>query len=180
MPQAQTCCGQPAFNSGDDADAAASPGRSIEAFEPYDYVVVPSGSCAGMIRAHYPELLADDPAWRAARGGARREDLRDHELPCRRHAATCPRGARSTPSATYHDSCSGLRELGVLASRARCSPRSRGSRCGKLEGNDVCCGFGGTFCVKYPGHLQRHRRGEGGGDRAHRRRPPAGAAISAA
>ena len=65
VPQAQTCCGQPAFNSGDTRHAAALARQVVEVFEPYDHVVVPSGSCGGMIRRHYPEALADDPAWRA-------------------------------------------------------------------------------------------------------------------
>ena len=65
VPQAQTCCGQPAFNSGDTRHAAGLARQVVEVFEPYDYVVVPSGSCGGMIRRHYPEALADDPVWRA-------------------------------------------------------------------------------------------------------------------
>src|SRR4051794_22744472 len=63
VPQSQTCCGQPAYNSGDTQTAATLSRQVIAVFEPYDYVVVPSGSCAGMIRRHYPEALADDPAW---------------------------------------------------------------------------------------------------------------------
>ena len=63
VPAAQTCCGQPAYNSGDRADTKALAKRTIAAFEPFDYVVVPSGSCGGMIKEHYPELLADEPDW---------------------------------------------------------------------------------------------------------------------
>ncbi len=63
VPTAQTCCGQPAYNSGDKADAAALARQTIAAFEGYDYVVAPSGSCAGMLKLHYPALLADDPEW---------------------------------------------------------------------------------------------------------------------
>ena len=77
VPDAQTCCGQPAFNSGDTADAAVLARHFIETFEGYDYVVAPSGSCVGMTRAHYAEALADDPAWaeRARRLGERTYDL---------------------------------------------------------------------------------------------------------
>ena len=129
----------------------------------HDYVVVPSGSCGGMIRRHYPEALADDPAWRA-RGGARREDLRDHHVPGR-----CPRLPAQRAHAAAHGHLS--RRLRGPARGRRVRPAAPllaavdGLEMRKLEGNDVCCGFGGTFCVKYPAIL-RHRRGEGGGDRA--------------
>ncbi len=75
VPERQTCCGQPAYNSG--ADAATTPiaRQTIEAFEGYDYLVAPSGSCAGMIKTHYPELFADEPAWRARAESSGRADL---------------------------------------------------------------------------------------------------------
>ena len=150
VPQAQTCCGQPAFNSGDTAHAAGLARQVVEVFEPYDYVVVPSGSCGGMIRRHYPEALADDPAWRARAEALGREDLRDHHVPGR-----CPRlpaqGARRCGrTATYHDACAGLRELDVFGQPRQLLAAVEGLEMRKLEGNDVCCGFGGTFCVKYP------------------------------
>lgn len=150
VPQAQTCCGQPAYNSGDRADTVAIARNVIEAFEGFDYVVAPSGSCAGMIRKHYPELLADDARW-AARAG----DLagRTHELIS---FLADVMGVRrvDAPSfdrtVTYHDSCSGLRELGVKAQPRALLRSVEGVRLKELPGAEICCGFGGTFCVKYP------------------------------
>lgn len=149
VPRAQTCCGQPAFNSGDTRAAGELAKRVIEAFEPYDYVVLPSGSCAGMIRLHYPEALREDPAW-AARAEA---------LAAKTHEITSflvdvvdyrPAGRTLRASATYHDSCAGLRELGVFAQPRKLLAAVEGLEMRKLEGNEECCGFGGTFCVKYP------------------------------
>jgi L-lactate dehydrogenase complex protein LldE len=148
VPLAQTCCGQPAFNSGDGRDAAVIARGVIETFAGFDHVVVPSGSCAGMVR-HYPELFAADPAW-----GPRAVELaeRTHELLSFLVDVMGwrPEGVRLQASATYHDSCSGLRELGILAQPRRLLSAVEGLQMRKLEGNDVCCGFGGTFCVKYP------------------------------
>src|SRR3979490_522636 len=112
VPRAQTCCGQPAYNSGDRADAKAIARQIIAAFAGYDYVVVPSGSCAGMLKLHYPELFADEPAplAQARELAARTYELVSFLVDVRgmdRVAARWPRNA------TYHDACSGLRELGV-------------------------------------------------------------------
>src|SRR5882672_5365325 len=112
VPRLQTCCGQPAYNSGDKADAQAIGRQVIAAFAGYDYVVAPSGSCAGMVRVHYPELFAADPAMRAQADelAARTYELVSFLTDVRGMTAVAARcGAR----ATYHDSCSGLRELGV-------------------------------------------------------------------
>lgn len=148
VPRAQTCCGQPAFNSGDDRDAAALARRTVAAFEAYDHVVVPSGSCAATIRHGYPELLADDPDWapRAAAVAANTHEILSFLVDV---LGFEPRGRRLDASATYHDSCSGLRDLGVAAQPRALLARVEGLRMRPLEGNDVCCGFGGTFCVKY-------------------------------
>jgi L-lactate dehydrogenase complex protein LldE len=149
VPAAQTCCGQPAYNSGDRADAQAIARQVIEAFEPFDFVVAPSGSCAGMIHSHYPALLADDPAWRdrAAKLAARTHELVSFLLD------VC--GMKSVPASwrgvvTYHDSCSGLRELGVKDQPRRLLDSVTGLKRTELPGAEICCGFGGTFCVKYP------------------------------
>lgn len=149
VPRAQTCCGQPAFNSGDTKDTAVLARRFIEIFEGYDYVVAPSGSCVGMTRAHYPEALADDPAWaeRARRLGERTFEITSFLVDVMKHV---PAGCALPATATYHDSCSGLRELGVHAQPRQLLSRVDGLEMRPLEGNDVCCGFGGTFCVKYP------------------------------
>jgi L-lactate dehydrogenase complex protein LldE len=149
VPAAQTCCGQPAFNSGDTRGGAAIARRTIAAFEQYEYVVVPSGSCAGMIRAHYREALADDPPWRtrAERLAANTYELLSFLVDVR---GWRPQGVALSATATYHDSCSGLRELGILAQPRALLREVEGLEMRPLTGNDVCCGFGGTFCVKYP------------------------------
>jgi L-lactate dehydrogenase complex protein LldE len=149
VPETQTCCGQPAFNSGDTAGAAALARQVVEAFEAYDHVVVPSGSCAGMIRQHYPEALADDPPWRdrAAALGAKTHEILTFLADVRGYR---PQGRELRASATYHDSCAGLRELDVFAQPRKLLAAVQGLEMRRLEGNDVCCGFGGTFCVKYP------------------------------
>ena len=151
VPRAQTCCGQPAFNSGDTAGAAALARRVVAAFEDSDHLVAPSGSCAAMIRAHYAEALADDPAWapRAAALAAKTHELLSFLVDVRRWRPAAA-GLALRASATYHDSCSGLRELGVSAQPRALLGRVAGLELRPLPGNDVCCGFGGTFCVKYP------------------------------
>ena len=149
VPRAQTCCGQPAYNSGDRRDAKAIARRVIEAFSGYDYVVAPSGSCAGMVKVHYPEMFADEPEIRA-----RAEELaaRTHELVS---FLVDVLGISAVASrwdgvATYHDSCSGLRELGVKAQPRLLLATVDGLKLRELPGAELCCGFGGTFCVKYP------------------------------
>jgi len=148
-PRAQTCCGQPAYNSGDRADTRAIAARVIAAFEPYDYVVAPSGSCAGMIREHYPTLFGDDPALqkRAQALAARTYELVSFLTDVR---AVSRVAARFDGTITYHDSCSGLRELGVKQQPRKLLATVEGLRLAELPGAEICCGFGGTFCVKYP------------------------------
>ena len=149
VPPTQVCCGQPAYNSGDRADTSAIARQVIEAFAGYDYVVVPSGSCAGMIHEHYPALFADDPAMLArARELAQRSwELVAFLVDVRGMTTT---GAEFSGTVTYHDSCSGLRELGVKAQPRRLLASVDGLKLVELPGAELCCGFGGTFCVKYP------------------------------
>jgi len=149
VPEMQTCCGQPAFNSGDRADAKAIAKQVIEAFDGFDYVVAPSGSCAGMIAKHYPELFADDPEMIVR---ARDLALRTHELIS---FLADIRGMQEFDAAyagtvTYHDSCSGLRELGIKAQPRALLEKVSGLKLVELPGAELCCGFGGSFCVKYP------------------------------
>ena len=149
VPQAQTCCGQPAYNSGDRADTRAIAAQVIRVFEAFDYVVAPSGSCAAMIREHYPALFADNEIM-AEKAAALA--VRTHELVS---FLTDVRGmtgveAQFDSTATYHDSCSGLRELGVREQPRRLLASVAGLRLTELPDADVCCGFGGAFCVKYP------------------------------
>jgi L-lactate dehydrogenase complex protein LldE len=148
VPAAQTCCGQPAYNSGDRADARVIARQVVEIFERFDYVVVPSGSCGGMLREHYPRLLAEDPAY-----GERAQTLaaKTYEL-CAFLAEVMNRRieARYDGIATYHDACSGLRELGVKAQPRRLLAGVAGLTLTEMATPETCCGFGGTFCVKYP------------------------------
>ncbi len=149
VPHAQTCCGQPAYNSGDRAAAKTIAVQVLDAFAGYDYVVAPSGSCAGMIRQHYPEMFADDPAIlpRAQELAARTWELVSFLVDVRAIQRVTARWERE---ATYHDACSGLRELGVRDQPRQLLASVDGLRLRELPGAEVCCGFGGTFCVKYP------------------------------
>ena len=147
VPRVQTCCGQPAGNSGDKRGAAALAQQVIEAFEGYNYLVGPSGSCVGQIRS-YPTLFSD-PGWRK-----RAEDLaaKSFEILGFLHDVMGwqPEGVGLNASVTYHDSCSGLRELGIEAQPRALLEAVEGLEMRPLNGANVCCGFGGTFCVKYP------------------------------
>lgn len=147
VPMAQTCCGQPAYNSGDREDAVAIARTTIETFEDYDYVVAPSGSCAGMLRKHYPALFKGD-AWeaRAAAFSARVHELTSFLVDVMGMERV---SAAHAGSVTYHDSCSGLRELGIAAQPRRLLSSVEGLELREMKDADVCCGFGGTFCVKY-------------------------------
>ncbi len=148
VPLAQTCCGQPALNSGDLGGSRAFARQAIALLEPFDYAVVPSGSCAATIRVHYPELFAKDPAWqvRARALAARTYELLSFLVDVR---GWSPKQVALSASATYHDSCSGLRELGIQAQPRRLLDEVSGLSLRGLEGSTTCCGFGGMFCVKY-------------------------------
>ncbi len=149
VPAAQTCCGQPGYNSGDKADTKAIAKQTIPLFEAFDYVIVPSGSCGGMIKEHYPLLLADEPEWaqRAKRLAARTWELISFLYEVREVRNVV---ARYDGVVTYHDSCSGLRELGVKHQPRALLASVLGTKLRELPDAEVCCGFGGTFCVKYP------------------------------
>ncbi len=149
VPAVQTCCGQPAYNSGDRKDAAEIARQVIAAFESYDYVVVPSGSCGGMIAHHYPALLSEDPAWSER---AKWLASKTHELVS---FLVDERGMTSVEAdfaetVTYHDSCSGLRELKIKNQPRRLLQSVQGLTLTEMHDTEACCGFGGTFCVKYP------------------------------
>ena len=144
----QTCCGQPAYNSGDRGTTRAIASQVFAAFRPHDYVVAPSGSCAGMIKRHYPELFEDDPNMLAE---ARALADKTYELVS---FLTDVLGVKSVDAAfdgtiTYHDSCSGLRELGIRSQPRQLLETVRGLDLVEMKNTDVCCGFGGTFAVKY-------------------------------
>ena len=144
----QTCCGQPAYNSGDRASTKAIALQVIKAFEGVDYVVAPSGSCGGMIAKHYPELFADDPNMRSA---AQAFSDKCHELISFLTDVMFVTSVEASyaATATYHDSCSGLRELGIQSQPRKLLASVKGLTLKEMAENDVCCGFGGTFAVKY-------------------------------
>jgi L-lactate dehydrogenase complex protein LldE len=149
VPRGQTCCGQPAYNSGDRADSEAIAANTIAAFEGYDYVVAPSGSCAAMLREHYPALFENDPDLqrKAADLAGRTHELVSFLADVRGVTAVA---ARFDGKVTYHDSCSGLRELGVKGQPRALLAGVEGLTLSEMADAEVCCGFGGTFCVKYP------------------------------
>ena len=147
VPLAQTCCGQPAYNSGDTKDTREIARQVIEVFEGFDYVVAPSGSCGAMLKKHYPDLLKGDAKWEAR---CRQFSDKVFELVS---FLTDVRGmtgvaAKLDKSVTYHDSCSGLRELGIAQQPRQLLSTVEGLQLKEMAGSDVCCGFGGTFCVK--------------------------------
>ncbi len=149
VPRAQTCCGQPAYNSGDRATARDIARGVLDAFGGFDYVVVPSGSCGGMLREHLPHLFDNDPnlTARAAALAAKTHELTSFLVDVMGLSAV---DATYAGSVTYHDSCSGLRELGVKAQPRRLLGSVTGLVLTEMADPEVCCGFGGTFCVKYP------------------------------
>jgi L-lactate dehydrogenase complex protein LldE len=149
VPRTQTCCGQPAYNQGDRADAARIARQTLAALEGYDYVVAPSGSCAGMLKHHYPELFAPD-----SEDGKRARALAERCFELLSFLVDV-RGVEAVDvdwpaKAAYHDSCAGLRELGIKPQPRQLLGSVRGLELVELPGAEVCCGFGGTFCVKYP------------------------------
>ena len=148
-PAAQTCCGQPAYNSGDRASARDLAARVMDAFDGFDYVVAPSGSCAGMLRRHYPALFEDHEvmAAKAAAFAARCWELVSflHDV-----RGVTRVDARYDGTVTYHDGCAGLRELGIRDQPRALLGSIEGLTLTELPRGEVCCGFGGTFSVKYP------------------------------
>jgi L-lactate dehydrogenase complex protein LldE len=148
VPATQTCCGQPGWNSGDRASTRALAEKLIDEFEDCEYVVVPSGSCAGMIRAHFPEVFRDEPYMlaRAERLGARTYELTEFLTKVAKQARI---SAGFEGSVTYHDSCSGLRELGVRAQPRHLLAKVAGLKLVEMQECETCCGFGGTFSIKY-------------------------------
>jgi len=149
VPEAQTCCGQPAYNTGDRRTAQDLARAVVDAFLPYDYTVVPSGSCGGQISHHYPGLFAEDPHYR---GKSEALAAKTFELVS---FLTDVLGVESVNArfdgvVTYHDSCSGLRELGIKAQPRKLLAGMAGVTVKEMPDAEICCGFGGTFCVKYP------------------------------
>ena len=148
VPNKQTCCGQPAFNSGDDKGTEKLAKQLIEQFEQFDYVVAPSGSCASMIKTHFPELFQDDDVWLAR---AKALSLKTYEL-LSFLVDICghqPDQIHLEAEYTYHHSCSGLRDMKVTTQPKKLLGSVTGLTACELKDSTECCGFGGTFCVKY-------------------------------
>lgn len=148
VPENQTCCGQPAFNSGDRASAALLAKKVIAEFEGFDYTVVPSGSCADQIRNEYPGLLAAEPEWhaRALALSPKVFELTDFLVNVS-GIILLPGDFHGT--ITYHDSCAGLRHLGIKKQPRKLLGMLPGVQVREMEGAEECCGFGGTFSVKF-------------------------------
>jgi L-lactate dehydrogenase complex protein LldE len=148
VPPGQTCCGQPGYNAGDRAGARALAARVVAQFEECDYLVAPSGSCSGMIKTHYADLFADDAAMRARVDAlaAKTWELTDF-LRNVLHLASVPGSFAGT--VTYHDCCSGLREMGVKRQPRDLLAQVPGLKLSEMTDCETCCGFGGTFSLKF-------------------------------
>ena len=146
----QTCCGQPAFNTGYRNEARRVARRFIEVFEESrsEAIVSPSGSCTAMVH-HLPELFADEPQWRER---AEAIAARTHELSSFliRVLKVEDVGASWQGRVTWHDACHGLRDLNIKTEPRRLIRSVRGAELVEVENAESCCGFGGTFSVKYP------------------------------
>jgi L-lactate dehydrogenase complex protein LldE len=154
VPPTQTCCGQPAWNSGADKHAQDIARAVIDAFEGFDYVVAPSGSCAGMLRKHYPDVLANDSTYapRARALATKTHELVSFLVNVRKVARVAASCAAKT---CYHDSCSSLREMNVKGEPRKLLASVDGLSLSELSDPEVCCGFGGLFAVKYPAISER-------------------------
>ncbi|MGQ0794383.1 MAG: (Fe-S)-binding protein [Deltaproteobacteria bacterium] len=145
----QTCCGQPAFNSGYRGEAKALAERFISVFEGAPCVVCPSGSCASMVKIFYRDLFKDDP-----RMLRRADDISHKTYEFSQFLVNVlgveDVGASYGGRVTYHDSCHLLRELGAKDEPRRLIRAVRGAQLVEMSLNDACCGFGGTFSVKFP------------------------------
>lgn len=147
FPEAQVCCGQPAFNSGYQEEAREVARQWIRAFEHSDYIVAPSGSCTGMIHHYYPYLFKDEPEWKAK---AEKLVARTYELSqFLVHVLGVEKvEARFPAKATFHPSCHAMRLLGVREEPEKLLAGVEGLEMVELACKEDCCGFGGTFAVK--------------------------------
>jgi L-lactate dehydrogenase complex protein LldE len=149
FPDAQTCCGQPAFNSGYPEEAGTVARHFLDVFRDADYIIVPSGSCTSMIAHHYEDIFAKDAKMLdQARGIAPR--VWEFSRFLLEVAGVDDVGARFEAVVTYHDSCHALRELHIKDGPRRLLAKVQGLTLREMEAAEECCGFGGTFCVKFP------------------------------
>lgn len=149
FPPEQTCCGQPAFNSGFTSEARELAKRFIEIFERAEYVVAPSGSCTSMVKVFYPELFKDDPDWhrRAEALASRTHEFTEFVVNV---LGVEDVGASYRGKVALHQSCHLLRELQVRTEPQRLLNAVKGIEMVELERAEACCGFGGLFSIKYP------------------------------
>jgi L-lactate dehydrogenase complex protein LldE len=156
VPTTQTCCGQPGYNSGDRQSALSLARKVLAEFEACEYVVAPSGSCAGMIRTHYPDLFRDQPEIsRVEKLCERTYELTDFLVNVTKFEGVAATQKTSVKTITYHDACSGLRELGVKTQPRELLAQIDGLTLKQMDECETCCGFGGTFAVKY-GDISTH------------------------
>jgi len=148
-PQKQTCCGQPAFNSGYRKEARTAARHFIEVFEPYGRILCPSGSCVAMVRHHYAPLFDGDRIWRkrAQNVAARTFEFTEYLVDV---LGVEDVGAGFSGRVTYHDSCHLLNSLGIADQPRRLLANVAGAEFTEMPDSDHCCGFGGSFSVKYP------------------------------
>jgi L-lactate dehydrogenase complex protein LldE len=150
FPEAQTCCGQPFFNNGFHDDARDLAKRFIEIFESYDYIVSPSGSCVAMVREQFHQLLHDDPAWSARSKKVHDRTFEFVEFVTKVLKADIKSAKLPNPETfTYHYTCH-QRGLGMKDEAVTLLKKIEGVNFVPLEKTDQCCGFGGTFAIKYP------------------------------
>ncbi len=156
FPQGQTCCGQPAFNSGFWSDAKPLAQRFLKVFGESRYIVTPSGSCAAMVRVFYRDLLRDDPELlkKADELGSRTYEMSEFIVDVlgitRLKTPAEARAASPERKVTYHESCHLRRELGATTQPRTLIASLPDVRLVEMDQADVCCGFGGTFSIKYP------------------------------
>lgn len=149
FPEAQTCCGQPAFNSGFWDEARGVARHFMDVFDGSEYIVVPSGSCTSMCGHHFADLFQDNPAM-LARAHAIEPRIYEFSKFLTEVAKVDDVGASFPHTITYHDSCHALRELGVKAGPRKLLSHVRGLTLKEMDVAEECCGFGGTFSVKFP------------------------------
>lgn len=151
IPENQTCCGQPGYNPGDFDSARQVAQQVIDTFINFDYTVVPSGSCAGMIRLHYPALFQHDEAWRIKAEALSKKTFEITSFLTDVMEFTPKAEADlSNMSVTYHDACAGLRELGIKQQPRQLLKHMVNIDITEMDKTEECCGFGGTFCAKMP------------------------------
>ena len=148
FPEAQTCCGQPAFNSGYWDEARTVADHFLRVFSDADYIVIPSGSCCSMVGHHFADLYQDDPV-KLSQAHALESRVWEFSKFLTEVAKVEDVGARFPHKVTYHDSCHALREMGVKAGPRRLLSRVQGLELAEMDTCEECCGFGGTFSVKF-------------------------------